>query len=430
MLYLLLALLFMLPGSFLFHYLIHMAAPMRHPILFSTLGTLQSAIIWSINHILLPQPSLSLGLLLFLIDYILIRRFTEKGQRGLACLVYALLSIIQLLVSLVVMVIMIRCLHIDPMLIAVSGSPIYPPSCLITGILSCLAMYLFLRLFNRILPPLRENRLLVAFSILFFTQVFAIYLFSHFFVYGSTISGLALTAFITLSLYIISGFFFLSGYQALRQLDLAQLWAQQIEQELRLQVDYYRQLQNDILKINQVRHDLSNQLQAAYYLLENGDREQVRQQLDELNSQIRKKVGTCYCSNLIVDAILTSKASLCEESGIPLSLSVFLPSELPIETSHLCSIFSNILDNGIHATQETARPFGLIELSGDVHGGYVTIKSSNPSLPVKNADSKDPMRTHGLGLAILESIAHYYNGNLQTRFKDGRFELVLLLKIP
>lgn len=427
--YLLLALLFMLPGTFLFHYLIHMATPMRRPILFSALGTLQSAIIWTINHLLLPQLSLSLGLVLFLIDYILIRCFTKKGQRGLACLVYALLSIIQLLVSLIVMVFMIRFLHIDPILVAVPDSPTYPLSCFITGILSCLSMYLFLRLFNRILPPLRENRILVAFSILFFTQVFAIYLFAHFFVYGSTISGLTLTFVITLILYIISGFFFLGGYQALRQMDMAQLLNKQIEQELQVQVDYYRQLQNDILKINQIRHDLSNQLQAAYYLLENGEREQVRQQLDVLNSHIRNKVGTRYCSNLIVDAILTGKATLCEKHGIPLSLSVFLPSELPVETAHLCSIFSNILDNGIHATLETAQPFGWIELSADIHGGYVTVRSSNPSLPIKNVDSKDPMRAHGLGLAILESIAHYYNGSLQTRFTDGRFELTLLLHI-
>ena len=62
---------------------------------------------------------------------------------------------------------------------------------------------------------------------------------------------------------------------------------QTAEQQLNVQTDYYRQLQENILAVNQIRHDLNNQLTAAYRLLDEGQNEQVRRQLEETKENYR-----------------------------------------------------------------------------------------------------------------------------------------------
>ena len=428
MFWLLLAELAMLPCTFIGHILIHIIVPAKRPLLFASLATSISGVIWAVNHFLLPQFSLSFGLLIFLTDLILIFCFFSGGKRALAFLTYALLSLIQFIASFIFLTVSASLLKIDPIVLTKTDQFMYPIACFFTTIVASLLMYLFILLFKRILPPIKESRILMAFVFLFFSQILVFYLGTHLFIYGKSVDGLGITYSVTMIFYLAAGIAFLIGYRSMRQIDLNELNARQVEEQLQMQVSHYEQLQNDILQINQIRHDLSNQLQAAYYLLEQGESDQVRSQLDLLNAEIRNKVGPTYCTNLIADAILTEKAKLCEKNGIPILFSVFLPQDLPLEAAHLCSIFSNILDNSINATLKTPRPYGQLELSADIHSSFVTIKSSNPAPPLKPAKNTEPLRPHGLGLEILRSITQKYGGTMNTSWKNGRFYLSIILK--
>lgn len=201
------------------------------------------------------------------------------------------------------------------------------------------------------------------------------------------------------------------------------------EEQLNTQTAYYRQLQDNILTVNQIRHDLSNQLQAAYHLLEKGEQGQARKQLDVLQESIREQVGPSYSNNLMVDAVLTEKAKSCREKGIQLSLAVEIPSKMSIENAHLCSAFSNILDNSICGALESGCEEPYIRLNAVVQKGYLTIRCVNSAVPPQRDKSSDPLRRHGLGLDILGQLAKQYHGNLETSCHAGAFDLTLILRI-
>lgn len=199
------------------------------------------------------------------------------------------------------------------------------------------------------------------------------------------------------------------------------------EEQLQIQSSYYRQLQDSILTINQVRHDLTNQLQAAYALLASGEHAESRSHLDQLQAYVQDQVGPRFCPNLLVDAVLSDKYRLCQAQGIRLDINAQLPQELPIESTHLCSAFSNLLDNSVQAVQD--QPEKYIELRTTLHADYLIIGCTNPSAPPSGrGGSKDLLRLHGLGLDILRRIAKEYHGSLDTQYRDGLYEAVLILR--
>lgn len=200
-------------------------------------------------------------------------------------------------------------------------------------------------------------------------------------------------------------------------------------EQLDVQTDYYRQLQESILTVNQIRHDLNNQLQAAYQLMDSGETGLARQQLGQVQSSLGSRVGPRFSSNLTVDAVLSHKERVCREKGIALSINTELPPEMPIENAHLCSIFSNLLDNSIQGVLENGAENKGIDLHALVRGNCLTVSCKNPAGKPARSHGSDPLRAHGLGLGILGTIASKYGGTLDTEYTDGAFQVFLCLPL-
>lgn len=223
------------------------------------------------------------------------------------------------------------------------------------------------------------------------------------------------------------GFFY--GINRIQKAERLREQVRAAEEQLEIQNSYYRQLRESILTINQIRHDLTNQLQAAYALLEQGQEAKVRSHLDQIQADVRDRVGPKFCPNLMVDAILSEKARICQKYGIRLDINAQLPQELSIESTHLCSAFSNLLDNSIQAVRKITACEKYIELCATLHADYLIIRCTNPAdVPDARGSNKNPLRHHGLGLAILNRIAQEYHGSLGTEYRNRLFEAILILR--
>ena len=103
---------------------------------------------------------------------------------------------------------------------------------------------------------------------------------------------------------------------------------------------------------------------------------------------------------------------------------------MPIENTHLCSIFSNLLDNSIQGVLNSDGAQKIIELQASVRGNCLMIRCANPAKKPLRNQRHDPLRTHGLGLGILNTIASKYNGTLNTEYLDGSFRTDLRIPLP
>lgn len=425
------ALLSMVPGTFFMFYSVHRVVPMKHPLIYTVLNLIYMNLLWYCNEFILPQPCLTVNFSMMLGCFLLIPMFVDAGKRLLTVFAQiCLITVSMLSVALIGSIVSILCLHmhLDTGKLTDYQEPVY---CLMSLLVACCTIPMLLlaaRWLRNHIQALAQARHLVWILTIPCSQAFLLLMLNQTLGLPQA-PGYWFSLISSLVLCIAADIVCILGYRDFHRLEQLSLRTRQAEHQLSVQNEYYREMQNQILKINQIRHDLKNQLQTAYYLLDQGHPQEVRQQLDLLQGIVQDRVGTRYCENLMVDAVLSEKARVCREKGIDLRIAALVPGNLPVESAHLCSTFSNLLDNAISAVSETGTDAGSIQLRSDVHGNYLCIHCSNPSLIPREDLRKGILRRHGLGTEILSQLAKLYDGSLNMEYQEGFFIVTMTLKI-
>lgn len=125
-------------------------------------------------------------------------------------------------------------------------------------------------------------------------------------------------------------------------------YAYSVEQE------HYRLIENKRYEIAKIRHDIKNQLVSVKQLVKTGNFEEAGLVLNGIEKTLDETVEYNFCSIPIINAVLQRKKQECEQKSIAFEADISISETGIIEPAHLCSIFSNLLDNAIHANEKTA----------------------------------------------------------------------------
>ena len=430
MLYIAAVLLVMSTSGFCMTYFVKIVVPIRKPLLYALLSVGCMDALWTANYVLYDGQQIIFSMLMYLISFVLLLCFVYPGCRFRAVLVQMILILLPLMISFTVGSLLIPAAEAKgiPMTEIVEvGGKYYLSLTVLLNFLTCILEYWTARLLKVLLGPGVEKNLLWFLTIPV-TQVILMIFFVNLALNPSGFRGGPACVVLGVLLNLCSDSVCIWGYRKYQKMQRINQMLRETEHQLELQAEHFRNLQEDILSINEIRHDLKNQLQAAYYLLEQGNSQEVRQQLDVLDRKLSKKIGSQYCENLMVDAVLAEKSGVCREKHIDLKISTLVPQKTSVENAYLCSAFSNLLDNSILAVSSLEGSNGPIELHSDLQGEYLVIQCSNPSVRPKLQREQKLMREHGLGLQILEQIAQMGSGNFDTRYENGIFTAVLVIK--
>lgn len=205
-----------------------------------------------------------------------------------------------------------------------------------------------------------------------------------------------------------------------------------------MEFSYYKlanQSKDDVSKLN---HDIRNQLQTAYSLLNDSNNNIDAQNIvDNINYKIESLDNINYCKNSIVNTIISLKTTEAKKYEIPTKISLKDIDKLVLSDLDLCSIFSNLYDNAINCCiKNNSKENNFINIMSSKEAGYIVIKFLNwcdldiafnkkNTILTTNKDTKN----HGYGLKILNDIANKYNGNLNMKHENNIFTTTLLLKI-
>ena len=178
-------------------------------------------------------------------------------------------------------------------------------------------------------------------------------------------------------------------------------------------------------ELAEIRLDWVKSLKTVANLINAGEDEQSGKAIATLTDRINETNDNKYCAIPVVNAILAEKEKICESAGIELAIELYLPPALAVSPMHLCSIFSNILDNAINACAKMQNPDKpVISLKSLIEGDYLFIKATNPS----DAPKSNPKSGRRYGLAILSELAAKYGGDFQNNYRDGIFTAVVALQ--
>ena len=200
------------------------------------------------------------------------------------------------------------------------------------------------------------------------------------------------------------------------------VWYQEL---LGQQQNYYSYILADQEDAARIRHDMRNQLQTVYSLIQSGETDTAREHLDELTKLVNR--APAYCANRVANAILSVKKLQFEEEGVTLEPQCDVPSDLPLVYIDLCSLFSNILDNAGRAAAQSFADDRTVHISSRLQGDVFTVRCENPASETRSEKPSSLGEGQGLGLGILQEIVDRYHGELKTELSGGTYSTTVQL---
>lgn len=204
------------------------------------------------------------------------------------------------------------------------------------------------------------------------------------------------------------------------------------ERELALIRQKQEKSSNEELLLETMKEEYSRELKEIYDLYEKKMSGGLNERLDRLEEKIKSTKEFAYCGNVVVDVILKEKAYMCECGNIDFETDVRLGETSGISNLHLCSVFTNLLNNAIQACSDIDdRSRRHISVKCDMRGDYLCVVVRNTvNAQAKKQMRKAPRPGHGYGLRILNDIAEKYNGKFGYKWADGEFQATMQMLVP
>ena len=206
----------------------------------------------------------------------------------------------------------------------------------------------------------------------------------------------------------------LSDYEALNKLH-------------ELESEHYRNIERQRKELLALEQGFIEKISVIYDKILSDEYDLAEKLNTELMEQVTATKEFPFCSNPVINAVLTNKQHLCEQHAISFHTEISVGDCSLINKVHLCSVFSNLLDNAIHACDEL--PEGTprsVTVSAKQHGDYLHVKVINTALPPVE---KRPAPGHGYGQKILPDIAFLYHGEFFTEYTDDIYKAAVSLQL-
>ncbi|WP_294239772.1 ATP-binding protein [Pseudobutyrivibrio sp.] len=216
--------------------------------------------------------------------------------------------------------------------------------------------------------------------------------------------------------------------------EINQLFQKQYEQ-YKLAVDNSEALRKEM-------HDMKHYVMA---LKNEGDPAKRAEVLEDMEQAIAIQESFMNTGNKVLDVILTTKSLQCQKKKITLNAMVDGDLLGEIHVKDICSLFGNVLDNAIEATQQLEdeekriitlsvrrrNQFIIVECENCSDSENVRLRSSHnkrrfrkDNLP--RTTKKDNVK-HGFGLKSIAQVAEKYGGAMNCSYEDGWFKVKVLL---
>jgi len=210
------------------------------------------------------------------------------------------------------------------------------------------------------------------------------------------------------------------------RMDLALSRAKAQEERYRLSAELEERLKME-------RHELKNRYLYIHTLLSQEKYEQLDAYLEEEIGRSMDSLALIATENPVIDYVLNRKIRQAQEKGIKIYSEILLPPELPVDESAFCTVFLNLINNAIEASEDEETPD--IHITLKCVQSYLHGEISNHVRPEKITGNPDLHSTkpdtsrHGLGLRIVRETIRRCDGMLQMGLESGYYKAVFMLPL-
>ena len=188
--------------------------------------------------------------------------------------------------------------------------------------------------------------------------------------------------------------------------------------------------QQAISSLQGFRHDIKNQFQVMEIMLEEGKTDELKEYFASMNDWFISNAGMHLSTsgNALIDSIMNMEYIKATAGNVELTSKINVPAVIPIDSSALCRVLVNLIDNALEATEKVKEARHNVDCKIDVRGDYLYISVVNP-LPegadpgeiLKLKTAKRNPENHGYGHRIVARIVEKYNGCVTYSIEENEF---------
>lgn len=205
-------------------------------------------------------------------------------------------------------------------------------------------------------------------------------------------------------------------------------------EDYRVQLGYYRQVEDVNKKNAAFHHDMCHYLKAIGNLAEDNQNLQILSLLDELQIEFFKVDKKDFCSNSVLNNILNEEIQEARRQRVDCHVYVEPGFSIgSIRETDLISALGNLYQNALEASAKSRNGFIKTTMFMENEGRFLVISMENSYEGAILRDGEKFLTTkenkfiHGIGIERVREIAKRYGGSLRTTYKEGIFRAILVL---
>lgn len=166
-------------------------------------------------------------------------------------------------------------------------------------------------------------------------------------------------------------------------------------------------------------------------LTQDGDLEKLQSYLTAAIDRI-PDLDMNFCENRAADSVIGYYYSLAKREEIPFHAQIDLPAKIPVDELDICLVLSNLLENAVEASQNTAPVRRQIKIQVYMHSSRLLLiqveNTFDGEIREKNGIFQSSKRSgNGIGIQSVRHIAEKSNGASTFTYHTGFFAARVML---
>lgn len=181
------------------------------------------------------------------------------------------------------------------------------------------------------------------------------------------------------------------------------------------------------------RHDIKHHMTQISAMNDTGNKEELRQYIDEVMEALYEVTPICYTGNSSIDGMLNYMLQKAKDKGIEVNSRITIPEDIKVSAYDMNIILGNLIDNAIEANE------CVIESHIDLVMKYVNetlvleISNTYGNEIIRNngrfISTKQDRDAHGYGIRNIYKVLEKYEHTIFFDTADNIFTVKILIKI-
>ncbi len=206
-----------------------------------------------------------------------------------------------------------------------------------------------------------------------------------------------------------------------------------IEQQNEYYVKQFDMIRENMGNVERLKHDIKNHIFMLKSLYDNEKKDEYEEYFEEILKEVEGREKIINSGNVIVDSIVNYKLESLRADNVELLVNINIPAKIEISDFDLTTILGNLLDNAIRAVKETEKN-KYLSIDIQYKSGRLIIRFVNSYKHIEKSkignyfiSTKENRNKHGIGQINIERTVDKYDGIIDVKYGDKKFETMIIL---